>query len=128
LQGGARHREDAGVAVPRADGAFRGRFLLIPGRALNLRYVSAFLGETKIVDREGTVLAEVRREEGAGIALAEVLLEPGKPSMDPDPASFWIPDLPRFHRAYWKHQNACGKWWYAAHESKTRAGRGWSGG
>ena len=90
-----------GVAVLHAGqvGRFEGRFLLIPGRALNLRYVSTFVGETKIVDREGNVLAEV-------------LLEPGKPSMDPDPASFWIPDLPRFHRAYWKHQNACGKWWY----------------
>jgi len=93
-------------------GRFEGRFLLVPGRGASVRYVSSFVGETKIVDRDGTVLASVAREEGPGIAVADVLLEPGKPSLDPDPASFWIPDLPRFHRAYWRHQNACGKWWY----------------
>ena len=106
-----------GVAVLHAGqaGRFEGRFLLVPGFAASVRYVSAFVGETKIVDRDGTVLASVAREEGPGLAMADVLLEPGKPSLDPDPSSFWIPDLPRFHRAYWRHQNACGKWWYAKH-------------
>jgi len=114
-----------GVAVLHAGqaGRFEGRFLLVPGRETNVRYVSAFLGETKIVDREGRVVSSVEREEGPGIAMADLLLEPGKPSLDPDPASFWIPDLPRFHRAYWRHQNACGKWWYTTHEPSRRGSR-----
>ncbi len=112
-----------GVAVLHAGqaGRFEGRFLLLPGRAASVRYVSSFRGETMIVDRKGQVVSKVAREEGPGIALADVLLKPGKPSLDPDPAAFWIPDLPAFHRAYWRHQNACGKWWYAARGPRKRA-------
>jgi predicted amidohydrolase len=93
-----------------AGGALEGRFLLIPGRSTSVRYV-VVPGRDEDRRSGGNVVARVERKP-AGHALADVLLEPGKPSLDPDPASFWIPKLPRFHRAYWAHQNACGKWWY----------------
>ena len=93
-------------------GRFTGRFLLVPGLGLSVPYTAEFLGETKIVDREGNVVAGRGLGEGAGVVLADVLLDSGKPSLDPDPASFWIPKLPAFLRGYWTHQNACGKWYY----------------
>ena len=67
---------------------------------------------TQIVDGEGRVLARRSTREGPGVVSAEVLLQPGKATLEPDPSRFWIPKLPLFMRWYWTHQNACGKWYY----------------
>jgi predicted amidohydrolase len=98
-------------------GRFECRFLLVPGLGWSVPYASEFLGETKIIDRDGNVVASRSLQEGAGVVLADVLLEPGKPSLDLDPASFWIPKLPPTLRWYWDQQNACGKWYYRKHNA-----------
>ncbi|MDP3936761.1 MAG: carbon-nitrogen hydrolase family protein [Deltaproteobacteria bacterium] len=98
-------------------GRFKGQFPLFPGLNLSLPYVARFLGETKIVDGRGRVVARREQDEGAGLALGEVMLEAVEPSDQVDPGSFWIPDLTRFHIAYWHHQNACGKIYYRNHHS-----------
>lgn len=96
-------------------GQFKGRFLLIPGSDISVPYASTFVGETKIVDAGGTIVAERDLEEGAGVAVGDVLLEGGKPSEDFDAGAFWLPGLTRFHLAYWHHQNACGRHYYGKH-------------
>ena len=101
-------------------GSFDGRFLLLPGTDVSVRYVSAFLGETKIVDGRGKVVARRDRDEGAGLAVGDVLLEAVTPQETLDERSFWIPKLPPFHVGYWHHQNACGKRYYRKHREKTQ--------
>jgi predicted amidohydrolase len=100
-------------------GRFRGRFLLVPGLDVAVGYASTFLGETMIVDREGRLLSRRSLDEGAGITVADVLLEAGEPGEDPPADSFWIPKLTFTHRAYWHHQNACGRRFYAKHKARS---------
>jgi predicted amidohydrolase len=102
-------------------GAFLGRFLLIPGLDLSVGYASTFLGETKIVDREGRILSSRALDEGAGIAISDLLVEAGKPVEEPREESFWIPDLTAMHLAHWHHQNACGRRFYEKHKRRTGA-------
>ncbi|NPV59149.1 MAG: carbon-nitrogen hydrolase family protein [Actinobacteria bacterium] len=88
-------------------GDFQCRMPLLPG----LPYRSFYLGETMIVDATGEVLARLSREDGEGIAVAEI--EPGRitPSEDP-PERFWIPDLPWLIRLVWGYQNLHGRLYY----------------
>ena len=88
-------------------GDFRCRMPLLPG----LPYRSYYLGETMIVDAAGKVLAGLSREEGEGIAMADV--QPGRiaPSEDP-PQGFWIPDNPWLIRMVWTYQNLHGRYYY----------------
>jgi predicted amidohydrolase len=84
------------------------RMPLLPG----LPYRSYYLGETMIVDAGGEVLARLAREEGEGIALADV--QPGRtePSEEP-PEGFWIPDIPWLIRMVWSYQNLYGRLYYS---------------
>jgi N-carbamoylputrescine amidase len=88
-------------------GDFECRMPLLPG----VPYRSYYLGETMIVDAAGEVLARLSREEGEGIAVADI--QPGRiaPSEDP-PDGFWIPDLPWLIRAVWGYQNPHGRAYY----------------
>jgi predicted amidohydrolase len=88
-------------------GDFVARMPLFPG----LPYRSFYLGETMVVDATGEVLAGLSREEGEGIAVAEV--QPGRlaPVEDP-PDGFWIPRLPWLIRLAWSYQNLHGAWHY----------------
>ncbi|MBC7247403.1 MAG: carbon-nitrogen hydrolase family protein [Actinobacteria bacterium] len=88
-------------------GDFVARMPLLPG----LPYRSFYLGETMVVDATGEVLAGLSREEGEGIAVAEV--QPGRlaPVEDP-PDGFWIPRLPWLIRLAWSYQNLHGVWYY----------------
>lgn len=94
---------------------FECRMPLLPG----LPYRSYYLGETMIVDATGDVLARLTREDGEGIAAAEV--QPGRitPSEDP-PDGFWIPELPWLLRMVWGYQNLHGSLYY---RWARRAGR-----
>ncbi|RJP32025.1 MAG: carbon-nitrogen hydrolase family protein [Actinobacteria bacterium] len=98
-----------GVPVVHAAHAqdFACRMPLLPG----LPYRSYYLGETMIVDAAGEVLARLSREEGEGIAVADV--QPGRvtPCEDP-PDGFWIPELPWLIRMVWGYQNPHGRWYY----------------
>jgi hypothetical protein len=86
------------------------RMPLLPG----LPYRSCYLGETMIVDATGEVLARLSREEGEGIAVAEI--EPGRitPCEDP-PDGFWIPKLHWLIKLVWYYQNLHGRWYYRRH-------------
>lgn len=88
-------------------GDFVARMPLLPG----LPYRSYYLGETMIVDATGEVLARLSREDGEGIAVAEV--QPGRlvPAEDP-PDGFWVPRLPWLIRLAWSYQNLHGAWYY----------------
>lgn len=96
-------------------GRFEGRFLLLPGLDLSVPYASRFMGETKIVDARGEIVARREADEGAGLALGEVRIDAVAPSERLDEGSFWIPALGWFHQNYWRHQNACGKRYYGRH-------------
>jgi len=88
-------------------GDFEAGMPLLPG----LPYRSYFLGETMIADASGKVLARLSREEGEGLAVADI--EPGRtaPSEEP-PEGFWIPRLPLLIRAVWGYQNLHGGLYY----------------
>ncbi len=93
-------------------GSFSGRFLLVPGSRASLPYSSRFVGETKIVDASGNVVAARAAQDGPGWIAADLLLEPRTPSLRLDESAFWIPKLPALHLAMWHQQNACGRWFY----------------
>jgi N-carbamoylputrescine amidase len=93
------------------------RMPLLPG----LPYRSNYLGETMIVDATGKVLARLSREDGEGIATAEI--EPGRttPAEDP-PDGFWIPKLPWLISMVWVYQNLHGRWYYKRHRPGLEQG------
>ena len=106
-----------GVPVVHAAHAqdFECRMPLLPG----LPYRSYYLGETMIVDALGEVLARLSREEGEGIAIADI--KPGRisPSEDP-PDGFWIPEIPWLIRMVWSYQNLHGRYY---HRRALRSGK-----
>jgi len=94
-------------------GDFSARMPLMP----RLPYRSFFLGETQVVDATGKVLARRSREEGEGLAIADVEIGRVAPSEDP-PEGFWIPDLPLLIRAVWGYQNWHGRNYYRLTQRK----------
>lgn len=86
---------------------FECRMPLLPG----LPYRSYYLGETMIVDATGKILARLSREDGEGLAMADI--QPGRifPSEQP-PGRFWIPRLPPLIRFAWGYQNLYGRFYY----------------
>lgn len=106
------------VGAPVVHAAHAGRFEagmpLLPG----MPYRSGFLGEAQLVDAGGTVLARLRREEGEGLAVADI--EPGRAGPAEElPAGFWIPDLPWVIRMAWQYQNLHGKVYYRRRSRRT---------
>lgn len=105
------------LGVPVVHSAHAGDFVcrmpLLPG----LPYRSGFLGEAQVVDAAGSVLARLRREDGEGVAIAEI--DPGRaaPSEEP-PSGFWIPPLPPLIRLAWFYQNIHGRFYYKRHRDR----------
>ncbi len=89
-------------------GEFTARMPLLPF----LPYRSYFLGDTMIVSPSGEVLAHLTRDEGEGIASAEVELGRRSP-LEEIPERFWIPRLHPLIKLAWHYQNAHGKAYYA---------------
>ncbi len=94
-------------------GDFEARMPLVPG----LPYRSFFMGETQITDASGTVLARLTREDGEGVAVADIDVGRVTPAEEP-PDRFWIPDLPLLIRFAWQYQNAHGRWYYRRHRDE----------
>ncbi len=94
-------------------GEFEAGMPLVPGRP----YRSCFLGEAHVVDGAGGVLARMRRQDGEGLAVAEV--EPGRltPTEEP-PSGFWIPPLPLLIRFAWFYQNIHGGYYYRRNRNR----------
>ncbi len=80
------------LGVPCVHGSHAGRFTAFAEPDLpNVEFRSQFLGETMIVDGEGTVLASLDGEAGAGFVTAEIGL-PTKPIPTEEiPDGFWLP-------------------------------------
>lgn len=113
---------ELGVPVVHAShcGAFDGRYLLYPGDDRGLPYRSRFVGETQVVAADGTVLARRPMAEGPGVVSATIDVPAGPPTGRRSSADgeFWLPELTRFHRLYWHHQNACGRSYYDRHRDE----------
>lgn len=95
-------------------GFFECRTPLLPG----FPYRSHFLGETQIVDGDGTILAHMDRSDGEGFILADIDPRNKKPPSEAIPDRFWIPDLPLAIRFAWWYQNLHGKWYYRRHHHR----------
>lgn len=80
------------LGVPCVHGSHTGRFTAFAEPDLpNVEFRSQFLGETMIVDAEGTVLASLDQDAGAGFVTSEISL-PAKPApSEAIPDDFWLP-------------------------------------
>ncbi len=76
---------------------------MIPG----VPWHTAMIGETQIVERDGTVLRRLTYEDGEGHVGAEVELAEPAP-LDPVPDRFWIPIMPASIHAVWHPLNLHG--------------------
>ena len=71
------------------------------------------LGETQIVERDGTILARLTAEDGEGHIAATVTLDDPQ-AVDPLAPTFWIPPLSVTTRAAWTAMNTHGALKYRA--------------
>ncbi len=92
-------------------GIIDGRILLFPTDKVTGKFNAHLMGETQIVDNEGTIKARMERDAGAGYITASVDLIPVKPTLE-TPERFWIPRLTTRFKFFWYHQNFCGKRMY----------------
>ena len=103
-----------GVPVVHAShaGPFQGFFS--PDLA-DLPYDSVYLGETMIVDADGSVLARRDATQGAGIVVAEIELPlQARPTME-IPEAFWMPEqMPEAWKAAWQRWLDSGAYYYGA--------------
>ena len=93
----------APVAMPSHVGDVEFDAPLLPGA----RWRTQMLGETQIVERDGTILARLTYEDGPGHIGADVTLAAPEP-LDPIPDRFWIPIMPASVQAVWHPLNLTG--------------------
>lgn len=97
---------------------------LVPG----LAWRTTMLGETQIVERDGTVLARLTQEDGEAHVAATVHLADPRPA-DPLGPMFWIPPLSVTTRAAWTATNTHGAIKYRAMRTLHRhPWQSWPGG
>jgi predicted amidohydrolase len=94
----------APVAMPAHVGPVDFATPLAPG----LAWRTELLGETQIVERDGTVLARLTAEDGEAHCAATVRLAPPEP-LDPIDPVYWIPPLSVVTRAAWTALNTHGR-------------------
>jgi len=84
----------------------------------DVAYRSTYLGEAMVVDADGTVLARRSAAEGAGLAVADVILPREPKATLQIPESFWIPDgMPAPWKDSWRRWLTLGADYY---ETVTR--------
>ncbi|HZZ51099.1 MAG TPA: carbon-nitrogen hydrolase family protein [Pseudonocardia sp.] len=93
----------APVAMPSHVGPIDFETPLVPG----LAWRTEMVGETQIVERDGTILARLTAEDGEGHVAATVTLDDPEP-VDPLGPMYWIPPLSVITRGAWKAMNAHG--------------------
>lgn len=68
------------------------------------------------------MLARRELDEGLGVITASLTLSSelltNPPGLQYTDERFWVPNLPVFHRLYWKHQNACGTAYYGSNRDE----------
>ncbi|WP_028938438.1 carbon-nitrogen hydrolase family protein [Pseudonocardia spinosispora] len=81
---------------------------------LPLRYRGRFEGSSVITEADGTVLAELGRDDGEGVILAEVT--PGRRTpVASTPRGFWLHSRGAPATAFWHYQRWHGTRWYQKH-------------
>ena len=97
---------------------------MVPG----LAWRTEMVGETQIVERDGTVLARLTAEDGEGHVAATVTLAPPAP-LDPPAPTYWIPPLSVTTRLAWRATNTHGAVKYRAMKALRRhPWQSWPGG
>lgn len=97
---------------------------LAPG----LPWRTEMLGETQIVERDGTILARLSAADGEGHVAATVTLDRPAP-LDPLAPTYWIPPLSVATRAAWRATNTHGALKYRAmHALGRHPWQSWPGG
>jgi predicted amidohydrolase len=97
---------------------------LVPG----VPWKTMMVGETQIVERDGTILARLTGEDGEGHVSAEVTLDAPEP-VDPLGPMYWIPPLSVSTRAAWTVMNTHGALKYRAMRALHRhPWQDWPGG
>lgn len=99
----------APVAMPSHVGDITFDSPLMPG----VPWRTQMIGETQIVERDGTVLARLTYEDGEGHVGAQVTLAEPEP-LDPIPDRFWVPIMPNSVHAVWHPFNWHGRIKYHA--------------
>jgi predicted amidohydrolase len=94
----------APVVMPSHVGPVEFETPLAPG----LPWRTELLGETQIVERDGTILARLSAADGEGHCAATVTLAEPEP-LDPIGPMYWIPPLSVLTRAAWTGLNTHGK-------------------
>jgi predicted amidohydrolase len=105
----------APVAMPSHVGPIDFDTPLAPGVA----WRTVMVGETQIVERDGTVLARLTAEDGEGHVAATVTLAAPEP-VDPLGPMYWIPPLSVSTRAAWTAMNTHGAVKYRAMRTLRR--------
>lgn len=105
----------APVAMPSHVGPVDFDTPLAPG----VPWRTEMLGETQIVERDGTILARLTARDGEGHVAAEVTLAAPEP-LDPVPDLYWIPPLSVATRAAWTVTNTHGA---VAYRTRRALGR-----
>jgi hypothetical protein len=78
-----------------------------------------FVGESQVVERDGTILARLGYDDGEGYVAASVGLGSATP-LDPIPSGFWMAPHPASMGLVWQLQNRFGRLSYAANKRRGR--------
>ncbi|MGQ0482256.1 MAG: carbon-nitrogen hydrolase family protein [Pseudonocardia sp.] len=114
----------APVVMPSHVGPIEFDTPLAPG----LAWRTTMVGETQIVERDGTVLARLTQDDGEAHVAATLLLAPPEP-VDPLGPMYWIPSLSVTTRAAWMAMNTHGAVKYRAMKLLRRhPWQSWPGG
>ena len=100
------------LGVPVIHAGHAGNFMGFAAPSEKKSYVSRYLGESKIVDSNGAILAKLKHEDGEGIIVAGIeVSEQINPSMAM-PDEYWIPNMPKEFLIEWDKLNKFGKEYY----------------
>ncbi|MGQ0844985.1 MAG: carbon-nitrogen hydrolase family protein [Sporichthyaceae bacterium] len=111
----------APVAIAQHVGDYRSASPLMP----KVPYDTLAVGESQIVERDGTVLARMTYADGEGHVSAEIALAPPAP-LDPIPAGMWMAPQTFAVHAVWHLYNKSGRVEYALNKKLGR--HQWQGG
>ena len=91
------------LGVPVVHGAHAGSFSGFDSPELpDVAYDSAYLGNAMICDARGTILAQRKMEQGAGVVLADIDVANAPASGEPIPDRFWLPEqMPQEWKDAW---------------------------
>jgi predicted amidohydrolase len=103
----------APVAIAQHVGQYRSVSPLMPG----IPYNTLGVGESQIVERDGTILARMGLEDGEGHTSAEITIAPPEP-LTPIPSAFWIAPQPVSVHLVWHLYNNVGRLEYALNKRR----------